>query len=613
MLANSPSVKDATAKSWVDEVARITKPREVIWLDGSKSQYQELIDVAVGMGTLIPLNPQKRPSSYLARSHPRDVARMEDRTFVCTPTEAEAGPNNNWREPKAMREKLLDVFSRCMQGRVMYVIPFVMGPVGSPFSRAGLQVTDSPYVAASMTIMTRVVPAAFDEIAAKHGFVRAWHSVGAPLAEGETSDPWPHNDSVYVAHFPQESTVMSFGSGYGGNALLAKKCFALRLASYSARAEGWLAEHMLIVKVTDPEGNSHYLTGAFPSACGKTNLAMMRSHLPGWQVQTIGDDIAWIHVGDDGRLWAINPESGFFGVAPGTSSKTNPVAIEMLASDTIFTNTALTADGDVWWEGLTDDPPSDLIDWRGAAWSPDSGRPAAHPNARFTVATSRCSEIAPEWNSPAGVPISAMLVGGRRPDTVPLVNESLSWEHGVFLGASMSSAQTAAAEGEVGVVRRDPFAMLPFCGYDLAQYWQHWLDIPRIAAAKTGLSIEEVRQQLPKIFQVNWFQVDEEGRFIWPGFAENLKIVIWALQRAAGSALADTTPLGLRPPLDEASLVSGEVSTSDLVTLLAVDVPKWSLEADRISEYFETFGNEVPAELGAELQALRSRLAKNPS
>ena len=611
MLANSPSVKDATARSWVDEVARITRPREVIWIDGSKSQYQELIDVAVGMGTLIPLNPQKRPRSYLARSHPRDVARMEDRTFVCTPTEAEAGPNNNWREPKAMREKLLDVFSGCMQGRVMYVIPFVMGPVGSPFSRAGLQVTDSPYVAASMTIMTRVVPAAFDEIAAKHGFVRAWHSVGAPLAEGETSDPWPHNDSVYVAHFPQESTVMSFGSGYGGNALLAKKCFALRLASYSARAEGWLAEHMLIVKVTDPEGNSHYLTGAFPSACGKTNLAMMRSHLPGWQVQTIGDDIAWIHAGDDGRLWAINPESGFFGVAPGTSWKTNPVAIEMLASDTIFTNTALTADGDVWWEGLTDEPPSDLIDWRGAAWSPDSGRPAAHPNARFTVATSRCSEIAPEWNSPAGVPISAMLVGGRRPDTVPLVNESLSWEHGVFLGASMSSAQTAAAEGEVGVVRRDPFAMLPFCGYDLAQYWQHWLDIPHIAAAKTGLSIEEVRQQLPKIFQVNWFQVDEEGRFIWPGFAENLKIVIWALKRAAGSALADSTPLGLRPSLDDASLVSGEVSTSDLETLLAVDVSKWSLEADRISEYFETFGNEVPAELGSQLQALRSRLAKN--
>jgi len=493
----------------------------------------------------------------------------------------------------------------------MYVIPFVMGPVGSPFSRAGLQVTDSPYVAASMTIMTRVAPAAFDAIATQHGFVRAWHSVGAPLAEGETSDPWPHNDSVYVAHFPQESTVMSFGSGYGGNALLAKKCFALRLASYSARAEGWLAEHMLIVKVTDPEGNAHYLTGAFPSACGKTNLAMMRSHLPGWQVQTIGDDIAWIHVGDDGRLWAINPESGFFGVAPGTSPKTNPVAIEMLASDTIFTNTALTADGDVWWEGLTDDPPSDLIDWRGAAWSPDSGRPAAHPNARFTVATSRCSEIAPEWNSPAGVPISAMLVGGRRPDTVPLVNESLSWEHGVFLGASMSSAQTAAAEGEVGVVRRDPFAMLPFCGYDLAQYWQHWLDIPRIAAAKTGLSIEEVRQQLPKIFQVNWFQVDGEGRFIWPGFAENLKVVIWALHRAAGLASADSTPLGLRPPLDDPSLVSGEVSTADLETLLGVDVSKWSLEADRISEYFETFGNEVPAELGAQLQALRSRLAKN--
>jgi phosphoenolpyruvate carboxykinase (GTP) len=407
--------------------------------------------------------------------------------------------------------------------------------------------------------------------------------------------------------------VMSFGSGYGGNALLAKKCFALRLASYAAKAEGWLAEHMLIVKVTDPSGGAHYLTGAFPSACGKTNLAMMRSHLRGWQVQTIGDDIAWIHVGDDGRLWAINPESGFFGVAPGTSPKTNPVAIEMLASDTIFTNTALTPDGDVWWEGLTDEPPAGLIDWRGEPWSPDSKQPAAHPNARFTVATSRCSEIAPEWDSPAGVPISAILVGGRRPDTVPLVIESFDWEHGVFLGASMSSAQTAAAEGEVGVVRRDPFAMLPFCGYDLAEYWQHWLDIPHLAAAKTGLSVEKVRQQLPRLFQVNWFQVDDDGRFIWPGFAENLNVLIWALTRVAGRATAEQTPIGNRPELGDSSLKADGVSSDDLNRLFAVDTTAWTKEAERISEYFDTFGNEVPAELAEQLQALRSRLANNQS
>ena len=610
------------ALAWVSEVADLTQPDSIYWCDGSKGQYDEIIRAAEVAGTLIPLNPAKRPRSFLARTHPRDVARVEDRTYVCTPTKEQAGRNNNWRNPDSMRSELLGLFKGSMRGRVMYVLPFVMGPIGSSAARAGLQVTDSPYVAASMTIMTRVNPAAFEESVSRSGFVRALHSVGAPLAPGEVSASWPHNEKVFVAHFPQDLTVMSFGSGYGGNALLAKKCFALRLASFAAYNEGWLAEHMLIVKITDPAGGSHYIAGAFPSACGKTNLSMMQSPLPGWRVETIGDDIAWIHVGEDGRLWAINPEAGFFGVAPGTSPKTNPVAVDMLKSDTIFTNTALTADGDVWWEGLTDKPPPGVIDWRGDVWQPDADRPAAHPNARFTVATDRCRSIAPEWDDPQGVPISAILVGGRRSDTVPLITESLDWSHGVFLGASMSSARTAAAEGEVGLVRRDPFAMLPFCGYDMTKYWQHWLDIPKLAAKKSGQTPERIAELLPRIYQVNWFRTNQQGEFVWPGFSQNLRLLAWVIKRIAGVAASASSPLGKHPSLDDEVFAASEadhfeISEADLSSLFDVDINAWSREVESIANFFDNFcgqgsDKKTPKELHEQLQLLRLRLAKNP-
>lgn len=609
---NEPTVTNTVARDWVREVADVTKPEEIFWCDGSPEQYEVLIKRAQQAGTLIKLNPEKRPRSYLARSHPRDVARVEDRTYVCTPTKAEAGPNNNWHNPQTMRSDLLELFAASMSGRTMYVLPFVMGPIGSPAAQAGLQVTDSPYVAASMMIMTRVQPEGFDEIASKRPVVRAWHSVGAPLAPGEVSQPWPHNEKVYVAHFPQDLTVMSFGSGYGGNALLAKKCFALRLASYMAYHQGWLAEHMLIVKVIDPSLNVHYIAGAFPSACGKTNLAMLESQLPGWQVETIGDDIAWLNVGADGRLRAINPEAGFFGVAPGTSPVTNPIAVDMLKSDTIFTNTALTPDGDVWWEGLTAQPPEGLIDWRGQVWSSQSNKPAAHPNSRFTVATAQCSSIAPQWSDPEGVPISAILVGGRRADTVPLVTESFDWAHGVFLGASMSSAQTAAADGEVGVVRRDPFAMLPFCGYDMASYWGHWLDMPDLIAKQTGLSPEVVKKRLPRLYQVNWFRTDTSGAFIWPGFFENLRVLAWVVGRLVGHADAIESPLGHHPSAEDESFATLGLDKQAIGRLFETDVGAWSREAESISKYFEGF-ERVPPELLKQLQLLRQRLASAPA
>ena len=603
------NLESEEARDWIKQVAALTKPDEIYWCNGSPEQYQQIISAAERAGTLVPLNPEKRPRCYLARTHPRDVARVEDRTYVCTPTKAEAGPNNNWRNPDRMRKELMTLFEGSMRGRTMYVLPFVLGPIGSAAARPGLEVTDSPYVAASMMIMTRVDPAAFNDLVKTQPFVRAWHSVGAPLSKGQESDPWPHNETVHVAHFPQDLTVMSFGSGYGGNALLAKKCFALRLASYTAREEGWLAEHMLIVKVTSPVGDSHYIAGAFPSACGKTNLAMLRSRLPGWQVHTVGDDIAWMHIGEEGRLRAINPEAGFFGVAPGTAPETNPVAIEMLQADTIFTNTALTSDGDVWWEGLTPEPPPGLIDWRGDVWSPESDKPAAHPNSRFTVSTKRCSSLAPEWDDPAGVPISAILVGGRRPSTTPLVTESFDWAHGVFLGASMSSAQTAAAEGEVGKIRRDPFAMLPFCGYDMAEYWRHWLSVPDLVVRNTGLSREEVSERLPRIYQVNWFRTDDEGSFIWPGFADNLRVLAWVIGRLTGKAEAQASALGRHPSVDDAVFDGAGVDKSALESIFDVDVAAWSREAESISSYFEGFGDETPAQLIEQLQQLRSRLA----
>lgn len=598
-----------SAIEWVAQVQALTEPGDVVWCAGAPGELDRLLAIAEREGTLTALNPEKRPRSYLARTHPRDVARVEDRTYVCTPTEAEAGPNNNWRNPEVMRRDLLALFQGAMRGRTMYVIPFVMGPLGSKSSRPGLQVTDSAYVAASMMIMTRVDREAFDQLASKHQFVRAWHSVGDPLSPGQQSDPWPHNETVHVAHFPQDLTVMSFGSGYGGNALLAKKCFALRLASYAAHQEGWLAEHMLIVKVTNPQGMEHYVAGAFPSACGKTNLAMLKSVMPGWQVETVGDDIAWIRIGEDGRLWAINPEAGFFGVAPGTSPATNPVATEMLESDTIFTNVAMTKDGDVWWEGLTTNPPADLVDWRGKEWHPDLKTPAAHPNARFTVSVEKCSSLAPEWNSPEGVPLSAILVGGRRPDTVPLVTESFDWQHGVFLGAGMSSAQTAAAEGEIGLVRRDPFAMLPFCGYDMATYWEHWLSIPRLVEQRTGLSQDEISRRLPKIFQVNWFRTDQSGAYIWPGFFENLRVLSWVVSRVAGEATATTNALGKHPTLSDPSFDGLPLSAEQLQELFSVDVGQWTREVESVEQYFDSMGERVPTELRDQLQNLRKRLA----
>jgi len=589
----------AELSAWVEEIRALTQPARVHWVDGSAAENDALLRELVDEGKLIKLNPEWRPGSYLARSHPSDVARTEGRTFIASGKEIDAGPTNNWADPVEMHAKMNEIFEGSMRGRTMYVVPFSMGPVGGPISQIGVQVTDSAYAVASIGIMTRVGTAVVREIAKGAQWVRTVHSVGAPLAAGEEDATWPCNDEKWIVHFPDTLEVYSFGSGYGGNAILAKKCFALRIASVLARDEGWLAEHMLLIRVVSPQGKAYHVAAAFPSACGKTNLAMLRPTIPGWKVETLGDDITWIRPGADGRMRAINPEAGFFGVAPGTGESTNVTAVETLWGNTIFTNVALRPDGDVWWEGLTDEAPANLIDWEGNAWTPESGRPAAHPNSRFTVSAAQCPQIAEDWEDPEGVPLDVILFGGRRATNVPLVVEATDWSHGVFLGATISSERTAAAEGTVGELRRDPFAMLPFCGYNMGDYFAHWL--------KMGRAVRF--DKAPRIFQVNWFRRGADGRFLWPGFGDNARVIDWIIRRIEGEVGAVDSPIGRLPLTSDLNLEGADVTDEDLAELFRVDTASWTREADSTEEFFATFGDRLPAALSTELASLRYRLA----